>query len=915
MHATKLIPSALVFLLAASLPAQTNSWIGQPSITPGRVSSWHDPAYWSAGVVPDGPDYAAQIHPKYLFSPAGAYVGNETILVANDAITLYSLTFGQPGAYYSHDLAFPQVQIGGGGGARGVLELAGSGISVSTYPPTPVSFRLDGGQLIFSAHAGVNSPVTAIDVVTVGSGNQVWLRDDSSAGRIRLWLEAGSRLDAGDRASLGNSSARVLGGEVSFADESTLNAVGFSIEGPSFLQFGDRSNVQFSTFNFNRAGPGVDSIVRFSGQTTVMGGHAASSRDAGVIEFTDQAQASSFNLYGVRQLDVTGAATGTGTTGRVRATTGTPAPNSVAADDARTIDLGHVTVTDLLLGSNSVRVQGGTLGYVSDVGGAYLAADGSNLRGGGVIMGGPYGLWLRPTHAAAPYALPLTIETGFVYTDRQQLGTVQVQPAGTLSLGTGASGSILNSGRVQLNASSYTVRGDYTQTAGGTLVLYPSGPSLPPARLVVEGDATLDGQLTGSISSGYFVGSFRHPVLTAGSLSGAFASAPAVQLSPMLSIGTEYTDREVRLVFKQNPFLHAGATASQQALGNHLDATLGAASGGYYSLLYRLNSIQDPAQVAAGLGQLAPDRYGVLNELHFMQALALQAQLDRRLAADRQAPTGGISLAAGGGRLTSRFDAIDGLPEVEFETDGASAAAAWRRGSWTVGASVARHKSRADLDGLGSTARLESTAPGVFAQYTAGRFFAHGAATRSSDRYELRRNSGVQFRPSLVSAGTRGSRTDLSLTGGFTWRGKSWTVTPFAGVLASHVRLDDFGETLSAGAAGSELSFRNWSIGSIRIRGGLDVAWSLAQGRLRPRLSVGWLQELEKERAFPAGLAASGVFYRAPGRRAETRLLQGGLGLDWHLSPRLGFSLDASAGDGRNSAIVADLSAGFRWQF
>jgi len=918
MKFTHLFHPAALFFVASIASAQTTTWVGQNPPDPNRLSSWTDGTNWSTGTVPNGPTAVAQV--DQAFYSSGGLIARDKLQILNSAVTLDGLQYGLsvPYYYYYPYLNVPSITVGGTGtGDYGSLEFVGTGISspntLGYYYPGP-NLRLRNGTLLFSNNAGISVSTT----IDASSGtNRIWFRDSSIANYLNITLNTGSRLDFTNRAKLTYGSLSFYGGHIAFADQSSLLNSSLYVYGPGFISFSGQSMVISPYIYFNRPGLINDSIVRFSGNAYVEGGSVYSSGSSGVVEFTDQAVANGFSISYVRQLDVTGATTGTGTTGRQRAVVNTPAATSVVADDARTLYLGFVNVTDLLLGSNSVNLTGGYLTYISDVGGAYLSSAGSNLTGGSIIKSGYGTLSLGYTNAVSPYAVPLTINGGNVFTYRQKLGPVAVNPGGGLILGSGSAASIVNSGLIALTNQTYSVTGDYTQTGTGTLSAYVPYSGFGVPHLDITGQASLAGTLQTS-GSGFFVGSRRYSILKAGSITGRFDTAPNINLSPMLSVGVEYTGNEVFFAYTQRPFVNAGATPSQQALGAHLDATLANATGAHYNVIYNLNTMQDTVLIAAGLGELAPDRYAVLNEQGFATAAARQAAIDRRLAALRSTPASakGFTVFVEGGQLQNKFAALDGLPEVAMKSSGSLAGAAWRQGRWTVGASVAQDRTSADLDGLGSQARIRSTTPGLFAQYDAGRFFVQAAASQSDDDYTLLRDSGIGYRPSRVSAKVNGSRTDLSLTAGTTLKGKDWNVTSYAGILSSLVRLDNFAETRASGNTGTELAFRHWSVGSQRTRAGFDLTRVTTRGRAIPHVSVAWLHELEKERGLSTGLVgAGGAMYRAPGRPAETDLLQASLGLDWRINRQASFSLNAGLARGRNSATTSDLSAGFRWEF
>jgi uncharacterized protein YhjY with autotransporter beta-barrel domain len=908
MKPTRLLPCLIALVIhAATAPAQTAIWRGQNPPDPARTSQWTDGANWNTGIVPNGPSAVAQLDQAY-YGPG--LIARDQLQILNADITLDSIQYAVFSPPYSYpQLPFPSITVGGSApGDRGSLEFTGRGIPALEWPGlyANANFTLRNGALRFLNQSQIGM-LTTIDARD--GANQIWFGDDSRARTATITVGDDSRLDLSGLSRFENGTINSLGAHVGFAGNSTLLYSGLFIYGPGLTLFSDQANSSSSYFYFQRPAGSVDAILNFSGRSTVQYGSATSFTASGIVEFTDQADTYQFNLNGVRQLDITGASTGTGTTGRLRATVNTPAPVSVAADDARTVSLGYVNVFDLLLGSNSVRVNGGQLRYISDVGGAYVSADGSNLAGGGIIQSGASTLVLHPSLSV--YAVPLTIERGLVYNYRQTLGPVVIGSNGQLLPFTGNFASVVNHGRYQHGFNDARILGNFTQSSSGVLAL----PGIFGGPLEIGGTASLDGRLEVTYGSGYFVGSRRHLVLRANAVTGRFAQAPEARLSPMLSTGVEYDGNEVYYVQRQHPFALAGAVPTQQDLGAHLDHILGQASGSTLNLLFALNSNQNPALIAAGLGQLAPDRYGALNEQGFITAAARQAGLDHRLAAWRASTgPGRLITYAEGIQQENEFAALDGLPEARFTSRGGSAGAAWRNDRWMAGVAASRQTGRGTLDPWGSTARVESTTPELFVRHDRGAFFIHGSAARSSDRHRLVRNSGLLNRHSIVAARTRGSRTDLALTAGATLGSKAWRFTPYAGVLASRMRLDDFTESTTAGQAGTELAVRDWSVDSLRTRAGFDLARPFAN-RVTPRLSVTWLHELEKDRALTAGLAATGAFYRAPGRAAETDLVQASLGVDWLITRRLGFSVNAGLARGRNTDTTSDFSAGLRWEF
>lgn len=892
MKSIRLLPCLLAALLnSGTAPAQTATWIGSDLTS---AQDWNDGTNWDTGVAPNATTAIAVIN-----DPADATSSTGSIQISSTTVDLAELRFGTSTADDTGTLprrllvtapyALPP--------AGSTLNLHGVGITTANgadgNPPYTVSVGM-GSQLHFYNSAGIDGTNVSIGFEGSGSGfsGAVAFHDQSSAGRVAIFMQgSGVGLVSFDGQSSA-ATATIQADSLTFADQSTAaNAHITTYAFGSTVVFRDQASAGQASINLSRYGSVTFSDQADAGTTTV-----SCSLESGGVFIRDQAVTSGLTIASFPdsggasggRLDISGASGGVtvrGLDGGVRVNLG-----------ANTLTLGPA-VRDQKLG-----------GAITGTGGLVLDTD----------------RVVSVTRSDNSYTGPTDVRSGTLHLASGRISATTVAAQAALTGAGTIAGDLLNHGSVRPatpQGQPLTVQGNFTQTGSGALAVRLASPGSYD-QLAVAGAATLDGALLISVFESLpSVGDARYAFLTAQEVAGTFASVSGVPSDlPMLHYRLVYTTQDVALEIAQQSFAAVALTPAQRALGAHLDATLGAATGGYRTILLILNTRPTTAEVVAGLSQLAPDRYAVLSEEAFSAATARQSAIDRRLTSLRRTHSAGQSggeVFFEGGQRRTTYLADDGLGKVEFRSNSGLAGAAWSRDRWTFGATVASGRSAADLDRLGSNMKVRSVAPGLFAQYTSGAFFLHATATTSHDEYTLQRDTSLVGYSATATAQPDGSRTDLALTAGYGFTRGGWTITPSFGLLGSQLKVDDFSETLASGNPGSEMTVTDWSVRSLRSRAGFDLAYRSSSGALVPRLGVMWLHEFERDRGFTARLAAAPAAsaYRASGRPAETDLVQADIGLDWRISRRLGFSANAGLARGRNTDIVSDFSAGFRWEF
>lgn len=881
--------------LLFSLPlasGQTATWTGGNAMT--THLDWNNAAHWDTGIVPNSPTSVAVINNTEIATswPYGAYGG---ISISSSTVDLAELRFETSITSDSSTQAqrvlvtapYALPPIGS------TLNLHGAGLTTANNagadPLYIVSVGM-GSQLHFYNRAIISGTNVNIGFEGVYSGfsGSVAFHDQSSAGSANISMSSlgGGLVTFHDRSTA--ASATIGADRLTFADQSTAaNArIGTYAYG-STITFQDQSSAGNAIIHLSRFGGVIFSDQATTGNVTV----SCSLESSGVF-VRDQADVSGLTVKSIEyqgspamggSLDIRQAAGGVtiaGIDGAIAVTLG-----------ANTLTLGPATGEQTLGG----RIDG---------------------TGGLVLDTGRKVIFTRPDNT---YTGPTAVRSGTLHLVNGRISLTSIAIGARLT-GTGTiDGNLVNAGAVLPGSSTgtLTVTGNYVQNPTGVLVIELNSPS-DFDRLTVSGSATLGGTLnltgTGGLAP---VGNATIPFLTAGSLSGRFdVVTPGTAVVPGLGAARTaqlvYSATGVSYQVTQASFAGFGASSpAAAALGAHLDANLAGSAGEFRNLLAGLNTLTTAADLATALGALAPDRYSVMAEHAFASASARRAATDRRLAAARFPRSGDSALYFEAGTRSAGFDATGALAEAGSRMDRGSAGIVWRQEAVTLGAALTHETGSVDLDQGGSRDELRSTMPEFFIQYDTGRWFVNAGIARSGDKHDLRRHIAYPGFDQTATASVSGSRLDFGVTIGGTFTTGDWTLTPVAGWLKSDFKMNDFTER---GAAGANAAVNGWTNHSLRSHAGIEAART--SGKLTSLFGVRWLHEFKDDRSLVARLdGATGTNYPAPGRPAETDLVETSLSLGVHLGKRTTGHLNLGSAWGRRSRLTSDLAAAVSWEF
>ena len=520
-------------------------------------------------------------------------------------------------------------------------------------------------------------------------------------------------------------------------------------------------------------------------------------------------------------------------------------------------------------------------------------------------------------------------------------GTLVVD--GPQSLGFG--NVILNNGVLTADPQTINVYGNYTQNAGGTLLLTIGGTG--PGQhdsLNVSGLATLGGTLQ-LVPTGGFVpkpGDKLSIVRAAGGISGEFANV----LNGFSVFRTEllYGSNSVILDFLSALFTPFAKTPNQIAVANALDrVSTDPRESSLLSFLYREPTIN----LSADFDKIAPDELSSLYEISFSFANVQEANIENRLGDIRSGLSGfssSLSLAGSpapivdgksgktieknpvltpaaenrwGVFVTGNGDFVNvqgdsNSPGYNFTTAGVTIGIDYRvTDHFAVGLAGGYAYTDNNLIDSGR-ATVNSGRGGVYATYFTDGLYLNAYAGGGYNNYDVRR-AGLQ---GFATGSTDGAEFNGFLGAGYdSHLGSNITVGPIASLQYTSVHLSGFQESGSL----APLDIHSDTQESLRSNLGLRLisSWRVGCFLVVPELRASWQHEF-KYSALPItaqfASGADGVFtVHGPGIGHDSALIHSAVEIRWNDRRSSFVAYDGDVGrDGYDSNAV---SSGLTYRF
>ncbi|MGY3591705.1 subtilase-type serine protease [Bradyrhizobium sp. USDA 4341] len=419
-----------------------------------------------------------------------------------------------------------------------------------------------------------------------------------------------------------------------------------------------------------------------------------------------------------------------------------------------------------------------------------------------------------------------------LFTGNHQVYDVAVARAATLS-GNGSyvlnsHGRFTNSGAVAPLIdgvdNSIKVNGDYLQTSAGRLQVAVND-SGALSRLVVNGNATLDGTLTiapqrGWYSSGFSVSSNQW--LNATTLIGSFTNVTTSLQSPtLMASATAQGDNAYALTLSRptDAYSRYGADANSRQVGAALDRVAGSAVLGLHPLVAALDfSAPDGTAVTSGLRQLSPSVYASEQGRRVNDSFYARSAVYNRL----EQAFGGVPFSSmavmsygpeqrPGGNSASGTGAV-AAASSDLRSDDLQRYAAWGSafGGWTTqsgnnNAAATRSTISGFMTGIDSSV-FDDWRVGVLAGYSRSTFNVDAPASSGrSDNYTVGTYAGTEW---AVPEGAIALRSGLA----YTWHDLQMSRNvSFPGFNDNLISDYDAGTFQIFGELGYKVEMGNWS--------------------------------------------------------------------------------------------------------
>jgi outer membrane autotransporter protein len=563
------------------------------------------------------------------------------------------------------------------------------------------------------------------------------------------------------------------------------------------------------------------------------------------------------------------------------------------------------------LGSGPLTFNGGTLEATGSVissktatlntgGGTFLADAGTSSTLSGVISG---------TGSLTKDGLGEVILTGMnTYSGGTILSHGVLTVGGPQALGTG--NMVVNGGILRADPQPINVKGNYTQTAGGTLQLQVAGPN--PGQydtLTVGGNAALGGTLQ-LISLGFQpkAGNLLTLVSTGGVVSGQFvqfvdpfANAPGVDAVELL-----YQRKSVQLLFL-GLGLDSGLTATVEGLTALYEISFS------NSNIQRLNLEDRMDDIRSGSNGFSSN----------MKVNGANVTRDDKATVDGKSSKNVVEpilqpgpenrwgvWVTGFGDFVS-VDSDANAKGYDFTTGGVSLGIDYRIGDqFAIGAMGEYSHTWTSLNPSGHV-DVDSGRGGLYATWFNHGIYLNGAIYGGHNTYD---SSRAGF-GGLANGSTEGAEWSTFISGGYDFHFGQLTVGPIASLQYTDVHIDGFSENGSL----APLQIHSGSAESLRSDVGfrLFYQWQIGKIVVQPSLKAAWEHEY-KYSALPitagfAGIPGPSATFFGPSEGHDSAVVSAGVAV--RLTPTISTYVNYDGQLGRTNYDSNAVTGGVRISF
>ena len=233
-----------------------------------------------------------------------------------------------------------------------------------------------------------------------------------------------------------------------------------------------------------------------------------------------------------------------------------------------------------------------------------------------------------------------------------------------------------------------------------------------------------------------------------------------------------------------------------------------------------------------------------------------------------------------------------------------------------VGATFGFAHTQGNFDSQGSSATIDTYAPGVYASYADGGWYANGLASYGFNSYQQQRNVAIGALAGTASSSPNGNQIVGNLDGGYDFHRGPWTFGPTLGLQYVHLTVDGYSET---GVPGANLDVNENQSDSLRSRLGARVNYAAQAGGVTfiPHASASWQHEfMDQSRGVTSQLdGIGGGFFSVQTAAPSRESVIADVGLDAQLDQTWTVFADYSVQAGQSNYFGQSVQAGVKIGF